>query len=879
MDSPSQPNPDIAPTQASAPLIEPTDSLAAEPKATAVEVVADSDRAPKRKVPPWAAVLGLLLALALLGGGTWWYLSRGQNSGAANPGLPGVPRDAVALINSITPLPTMTALSGPPDPLGSLAYAPASEDWSDALREAHRAQDEGRYSAAISQYGALVGSTSVAEARDALWGLASAYWQAGQGDLALRTYTLLSSLDDPRAPRAYSRMAQIYEQTGREPEAVEAYNNYLKRAGPAKHAVMLMKARLLGASADAEAIYKAVLDDKPSDIDARDALAAWADVKSRRNDHKGAADLYARLAALQQSNPRPLLDNYGSPAAVLAADEAKSAGDVTGAKQRLVSYLKGDCGGKDKPCAPYDYGRYAALVSLLKIEPSAMVSGTVAPMQAAQIAYDAGYFSKAITYMDALRQQSPSSPDLAQAGLLTGKAFELSGDDATASLWYSNTAQTYPASPQAPEASRRMGDALREQSMWDEAMSAYKQTSEKYPGAGEQTVQARINGGVLAYRLEQRDAALDLLQPVLSTGAISPTLKAEAAFWLGKVQRSMGNVAWKGSLAQVSTLDPGSFLDFRARSLLAGEADGGPLVPSPQDSGVTLDKLGVRYAGEAADRTAMLQWAAGLPGAKPVAPGAAAPTVVATDTTVIGLSPGLKDDTEMQRAASLLNMGFEGEAYRSFRVLGERLKKGSDASALAQLVLYLRYHVSPNTAMRVAEFMPDLDNAGNSTKSPSLLLKTLYPAPYKELVMEAATKRDLDPLVLYSLIRQESQFKPEARSGADARGLAQVIPSTGAGIAEQLGDSGFSPDDLYLPHVAIRYGAYYMASNLPQFDRKLLPVLAAYNGGPGNADRWLAGSALVDPDLYTERIDLFETSDYLRKVYRNYGFYRLAYGK
>jgi soluble lytic murein transglycosylase len=66
---------------------------------------------------------------------------------------------------------------------------------------------------------------------------------------------------------------------------------------------------------------------------------------------------------------------------------------------------------------------------------------------------------------------------------------------------------------------------------------------------------------------------------------------------------------------------------------------------------------------------------------------------------------------------------------------------------------------------------------------------------------------------------------------------------------------------------------------MPQFDRKLLPTLAAYNGGPGNAARWLQGSALLDPDLFSERIDLFETADYLQIVYSNYWFYKLVYGK
>lgn len=873
MDSPSPPDPEVPPTEVKAAIAE---ALPASDE-LGVEVAEAANKAPARKMQPWMTLVAVLLALALVGGGTWWYLMRERD---AKSGLPGVPKDAVALVNSSTPLPTVAAPTGPKDPVGDagyLAYSPDSAAWSDALRAARRSQDEGRYSIAVSQYAALVGSSSVAEARDALWGLASAYWQAGQGELAIRTYILLSGLDDPRAPRAYARMAQIYEQTSREPEAVQAYNNYLKRAGPAGDAVMLMKARVLGASAEAEAVYKAVLDGKPSDIDARDALAAWADVKSRRGDYKGSLDLYNRLALLQQSAPRPLLDNYGSPAAVLAADQSRLAGDTAGAKQQLVSYLNGDCGGKGKACAPYSYGLYSALNSLLKIEPSAVSSGTLAPMLAARVAYASGDYSKAISYMDTLRQQSPASPELAEASLLTGKAFETSGDDATAYTWYSNTVQLYPASPQAPEAARRAGDALRDQSEWDAAMAAYKQAIEKYPNAGAETVQARINGGLLAYRLEQRDVALGLLQPVLSASPISPTLKAEAGFWVGKVQRGTGDAAWKATLAQVSTLAPGSFLDFRARSLIAGEPDGGPPVPTLKDGGPVADKLGVQYDAEAAERSALLQWAARLSGTGATPSAATVAATPMSGTVAGGIQPPFGNNVELQRAVALLDMGFDSEAYRSFRVLGEQLKDKSDASALAQLVIYLRYHASANTAMRVSELLAAMDKTGDPTRRPSLLLKTLYPTPYKELVLEAATKRDVAPSLLYALMKQESQFKADAVSGADARGLAQVIPSTGAAIAQQLGDSGFSANDLYLPYVAIRYGTYYLTSNLTQFNRKLLPVLAAYNGGPGNAERWLSGSALIDPDLYTERIDLFETQDYLRKVYANYGFYRLLY--
>ncbi|HVF98258.1 MAG TPA: transglycosylase SLT domain-containing protein, partial [Chloroflexia bacterium] len=707
-----------------------------------------------------------------------------------------------------------------------------------------------------------------------------------------RAYTLLSQLDDPRSARAVARIAHIYEQTGREPEAVSAYDSYLQRAGPARHALMLMKARLLGATQPAEDVYKAMVDDKPSDLDLRDALLAWADVKSRRNDHRGAMQLYDRLAALQASDPRALLDNYGLPAAVHAANEARLAGDADLAKTRLLAYIKGQCGDKGAtPCPHYPYGTYSAVEALIKIEPSAMLSGTVDPMMAARSAYQSGYFNRTIGFLDTLRQSATNAPQLAEASLLTGKAYQSSGAYESAYNWYTATVQTYPTSTFAAEANRRAGDTLRDQALWDEAMGAYQQTVTSYPGAGDETIRARVNGGVLAYRLEQREVALGLLEPVLSAGEVSPTLKADALFWVGKVRKGQGDASWRNNVSQVPTLSPGSFYAFRAQSLLDGEGDGGPLALTALESGVTANELGVDYDSEAQERAALLAWAASLhpPGAS--TPGSTSRATQATNPTPANTASGsgaasaangiegpLAQDPEMLRAASLFQLGFEAEAYSTYRVLAERLRDGGDGASLAQFVIYLRYNSNANIAMRVSELLAEMDE-DDPLKRPTLLLKIMYPTPFEELVLQETAQQEVDPLVMYALMRQESQFIPAARSHADARGLTQVIPSTGEGIAEQLGDNNFSPGDLYLPHVNVRYGTYYLASNMPTFDRKLLPGLAAYNGGPGNADRWLAGSALIDPDLYVERIDLFETEDYLRKVYQNYGFYREIYGR
>ncbi|HUP27111.1 MAG TPA: transglycosylase SLT domain-containing protein [Chloroflexia bacterium] len=803
--------------------------------------------------------LAVLLVAALVGLASWWLAGR-QGRGAAGPAT--VPEGAVTLINSSTPITLDSTAEARADVI-NMEYEPEEVDWNPALREAGRALKEGRYSAAISQYSALVGSTDPAEPREALWGLAEAYAASGQYDLAVRSYSLFSRLDDPRAARTAARIGQIYERQGKNQEAAEAYGKYARLQSPARHAVMLRQARLLGNSAEAEKLYNEVIDGKPADIDLRQALAGLAALKMATGKHVDARKLYERLGTLEIDQRRPVLDDEGVPPQVLAAGEAVVTGDLAGARKGLISYISS---------SKYTYGRYLALNALLKLDSSAVVSGTVAPMEAAHIAYDAGFYGLAITFMDQLRSANADIDKRPEAALLTGKAYELSGDPASAYNWYTATVQTYPTSPHAREAIRRAGDALEEQGAWDAAMAVYRDGLSRYPGPDKQTAITQVHAGVLAYRLGNADEAFGLLPVITATKELTSSVKAEAAFWRGKLLKARGDATWKDDLGSVVALVPGSYLGFRAAGLLAVEPDGGPRVPTAGESNTDVGALGTQFNGEGEERSSLLAWASSL-----------APSVGLTGTHLpqAQLTPApsaLDRYPEAARAAALLNLGLRDDAYRGFRGLAEQLSVEGNAPALAQLMIYARYHADSQTAMRLAERLSGMDK-GDPTKQPLLLLRTLYPTPYDQLVTTEATTRDIDPLLVYALMRQESQFVPDARSHADARGLTQVIPSTGEGIAQQLGDASYSVSDLFLPYVSIRYGTYYLASNLPQFDRKMLPALAAYNGGPGNAERWLAGSALIDPDLYAERIDLFETGDYLEKVYRNYSFYRLAYGK
>src|SRR5439155_20771045 len=110
-------------------------------------------------------------------------------------------------------------------------------------------------------------------------------------------------------------------------------------AGPARNAVKLLRARILGSSPDAVSLYRSVLDDSPQDPDLREALAKLAEVKSVLDEHAEALKLYDQLAAERTKRPRPALDRAGEPPEALAADELRRMGKPDQARKRLLDYI------------------------------------------------------------------------------------------------------------------------------------------------------------------------------------------------------------------------------------------------------------------------------------------------------------------------------------------------------------------------------------------------------------------------------------------------------------------------------------------------------------------------------------------------------------
>jgi soluble lytic murein transglycosylase len=143
-----------------------------------------------------------------------------------------------------------------------------------------------------------------------------------------------------------------------------------------------------------------------------------------------------------------------------------------------------------------------------------------------------------------------------------------------------------------------------------------------------------------------------------------------------------------------------------------------------------------------------------------------------------------------------------------------------------------------------------------------------YPLVHRELITERARAAGLDPAVVFGLIRQESRFVTDARSGVGASGLMQLMPATASWTAKKIGlpwnNSLINDNSLNL-----QLGTAYLKRVLDDFGGSLAMAAAAYNAGPGRPRRWREGGVVMEPAAWAESIPFNETRDYVKKVLAN----------
>lgn len=153
-----------------------------------------------------------------------------------------------------------------------------------------------------------------------------------------------------------------------------------------------------------------------------------------------------------------------------------------------------------------------------------------------------------------------------------------------------------------------------------------------------------------------------------------------------------------------------------------------------------------------------------------------------------------------------------------------------------------------------------------------LSMNLSYPIFYSQEVELYSDIFGVDKFLVYSVIKAESNFDKNARSGKDAIGLMQVIESTSVEIFDKLNVSEENRN-LYNPEVNIMAGTYYLSKLLELYNNDLEKVIAAYNSGMGNVNSWTDG----EEESFRDNIKFDETSKYLKKVEKNYKVYKILY--
>ena len=154
---------------------------------------------------------------------------------------------------------------------------------------------------------------------------------------------------------------------------------------------------------------------------------------------------------------------------------------------------------------------------------------------------------------------------------------------------------------------------------------------------------------------------------------------------------------------------------------------------------------------------------------------------------------------------------------------------------------------------------------GKSYPEESRLYLLRFPMHHDATIRREAARNNLDPAWVAGEIRAESVFDPKARSSANARGLMQLLPGTGAEVARGLGLPWNGADSLYDPETNIVLGSAYLRQLLDKYG-KPYQTIAAYNAGPAPVARWSSQRPAMDPDFWIETISYKETRDYVARV-------------
>ncbi len=461
-----------------------------------------------------------------------------------------------------------------------------------------------------------------------------------------------------------------------------------------------------------------------------------------------------------------------------------------------------------------------------------------------------GNFEAAAVAFQTLIDRYPQDPLFGEALLERGRTRFLAGDSPAAIEIYLAVADDYDHLAEAAgEALWRAGYLYGTNGETLLSRQVFTRLADRYPDHA-LTTNGLFIAASAAVRDEAWGSAETLYARIAELGAGGD--RAAAWLWIGRIALGRGeSEAANDAFDQAIAAAPDSYFAARAGDFRIGRQP----FQAPEAYRFDFD--------EAAERIAADDWLRRRFGLE-------------DQGELWRLSATLAGDPRMIRGRELLTVGAFAEAAVEFEDLVDAARDAGDVLNSYRLAHYLRgLGVYRESIIAAADV---IIASGRGTLSvPRLLARMRFPAYYIDVVRHAADERGIDPLLMLSLIRQESLFNTFATAAAGEKGLMQVIPGTAQYIAEQLAWPDYQHTALFRPYAGIAFGAFYLDEQLGRFGRNAVVALAAYNAGPGRAYDWNALSG-GDPDLFMTTITIDSTRHYVQFIYRNYNIYRELYG-
>jgi soluble lytic murein transglycosylase len=256
--------------------------------------------------------------------------------------------------------------------------------------------------------------------------------------------------------------------------------------------------------------------------------------------------------------------------------------------------------------------------------------------------------------------------------------------------------------------------------------------------------------------------------------------------------------------------------------------------------------------------------------------GADAPTARASGPSRIARGRSQIAQAELERVELMLAAKLEGLAQEELGAIVERARSVEDRTSLGRLyALAGDFHRAQRLV--VDAYQEPLSRGVDADHEALWWLS--WPPAYREIVSESfPADAAIEPALVWAIMREESGYRPAVTSSAGARGLLQIMPETGARLAERTGFEGFDPDALYTPRVNIKLGVAYLDELGRRFPDRLSAAIGSYNAGPSAVSSWLEGAkAKREDDAWVEDIPYSQTRAYVKRVLRSLHVYRSVY--